>query len=155
MTFVAIILAVLTCLGIIGGEPACFSKEGILGSKGQKKEKGFLITLSEVSAFIPTIWPLMALFGVEFSYDIARCIMTLEAFFFFIDLFIIIGPDEIKSNKILIILLAIPLVVSTFSSCMRILGIYAPLSRPIWCILDIMYISARILLLLGVGAPEK
>lgn len=155
MTFLVIILTFLTIFGIIGCEPICFSKEGIRNSKGQKTEKGFLIALGTASAFAPIIWPLMALFGVEFSYDIARCIMTLEAFFFFIDLFIIIGPDEIKSNKILIILLAIPLVVSTFSSCMRILGIYAPLSRPIWCILDIMYISARILLLLGVGAPEK
>ena len=155
MTFLVIILAFLTALGIIGGDPICFSKEGIRNPKGQKTEKGFLIALGTVSAFAPIIWPLIALFGVEASYDIARTMMTLEAFFFFISLFIITGADEIKSNKILVVLLAIPLVVSTFSSCMRLLRIYAPLSRPIWCILDVMYISARILLLLGVGSPDK
>lgn len=87
MTFLVIILTFLTIFGIIGCEPICFSKEGIRNSKGQKTEKGFLIALGTASAFAPIIWPLMALFGVEFSYDIARCIMTLEAFFFFIGLF--------------------------------------------------------------------
>lgn len=95
-----------------------------------------------VASFVPTT---LSLFGVSAAYNISKAYMAVC--FLFLILFGLTNNRSTKANKIHVLMEEIPCAISTLSLILQSLGIYAPISRFFWCVLDVSFIVGKIMLL--------